>query len=53
MLSEVDEAKITLEVNKIDGFSKLHDVQFEEKGIREWRSYGVERGKKSLLTSWC
>ncbi|CAH3129954.1 unnamed protein product, partial [Pocillopora meandrina] len=28
---EVDEAKITLEVNKIDGFSKLHNVQFEEK----------------------
>ena len=36
---EVDEAKISLEVNKIDGFSKLHSVQFEEKGIRVWRSY--------------
>ena len=43
---EVDEAKITLEVNKIDGFSKLHNVQFEEKGIREWRSYGIGRGKE-------
>ena len=43
---EVDEAKITLEVNKIDGFSKLHNVQFEEKGILVWRSCGTERGKE-------
>ena len=43
---EVDEAKITLEVNKIDGFSKLHNVQFEEKGIRVWRSYRIGRGKE-------
>ena len=44
---EVDEAKITgLEVNKIDGFSKLHNVQFEEKGIRVWRSYRIWRGKE-------
>ena len=42
---EVDEAKITLEVNKIDGFSKLHNVQFEE-GIRVWRSYRIGRGKE-------
>ena len=33
-------------MNKIDGFSKLHNVQFEEKGIRVWRSCGTERGKK-------
>ena len=30
----VGEAKETLVVNKIDGFSKLHNIQFEEKGIR-------------------
>ena len=30
----VDEAKNTLEVNKIDGFSKLHNFQIEEEGIR-------------------
>ena len=30
----VDETKKTLEVNKIEGFSKLHNIQFEEKGIR-------------------
>ena len=33
-------------MNKIDGFSKLHNVQFEEKGILVWRSCGTERGKK-------
>ena len=33
-------------MNKIDGFSKLHNVQFEEKGIRVWRSCGTERGKE-------
>ena len=33
-------------MNKIDGFSKLNNVQFEEKGIRVWRSCGTERGKE-------
>lgn len=28
---EVDESKRTLEVNKIDCFSKLHNIQFGEK----------------------
>ena len=42
----VDMTKKTLHVNKIEGFSKLHNVQFEEKGIRVWRSYGVGRGKE-------
>ena len=42
----VDETKKTLEVNRIDGFSMLHNIQFEEKGIRVWRSYGVGRGKE-------
>lgn len=50
----VDEANISLEVNKIDGFSKLHNIKFEEEGIRVWRSYGVGRGKevpfKNLVT---
>ena len=41
----VDETK-TLEVSKIEGFSKLHNIQFEEKGIRVWRRYGVGRGKE-------
>ena len=35
-----------LDVNKIEGFSKLHNIQFEEKGIRVWRSYRVGRGKE-------
>ena len=42
----VDETKKTLEVNKIEGLSKLHNIQFQEKGIRVWRSYGVGRGKE-------
>ena len=42
----VDETKKTLEVNKIEGFRKLYNIQFEEKGIRVWRSYGVGRGKE-------
>ena len=33
-------------MNKIDGFSKLHNIQFEQKGIRVWRSYGIGRGKE-------
>lgn len=41
----VDEEKETLQVKKIDGFSKLHNIQFEENGIRVWRSYGIGRGK--------
>ncbi|PFX12870.1 Protein sidekick-2 [Stylophora pistillata] len=43
---EVDESKRTLEVNKIDCFSKLHNIQFGEKSIRAWRSYGIGRGKE-------
>ena len=31
-----------LDVNKIEGFSKLHNIQ----GIRVWRSYRVGRGKE-------
>ena len=42
----VDETKKTLEVKKIEGFSKLHNIQFEEKGIRVWRSYRVGCGKE-------
>ena len=43
---EVDEAKIALEMNELDGFSKLHNVKLEKKGIRVWRSYGIERGRE-------
>ena len=35
-----------LDVNKIEEFSKLRNIQFEEKGIRVWRSYRVGRGKE-------
>ncbi|XP_022799302.1 uncharacterized protein LOC111337286 [Stylophora pistillata] len=43
---EFDESKRTLEGNKIDGFSKLHNIQFGENSIRAWRSYGIGRGKE-------
>ncbi|CAB4028800.1 Retrovirus-related Pol poly, partial [Paramuricea clavata] len=43
---EVDEEKETLQVKKIDGFGKLHNIQFEEKGIRVWKAYGIGRGKE-------
>ena len=33
----VDEAKKELKVNKIDSFRKLHNFQFEQKGIHVWR----------------
>ena len=42
----VDKTKRTLDVNKIEGFSKLHNIQCEEKGIRVWRSYEVGCGKE-------
>ena len=38
-----------LDVNKIEEFSKLRNIQFEEKGIRVWRSYRVGRGKEVPL----
>lgn len=41
----VDEEKETLQVNKLDGFSKLHNIEFEEKGIHVW-SYRIGPGKK-------
>jgi len=47
----VDETKETLDVNKVEGFSKLRNIQFEEKGIRvgvrmEWAAV-----RRFLLTS--
>jgi hypothetical protein len=42
----VNEEKETLQVKKIDGFGKLHNIQFEEKGIRVWKAYGIGCGKE-------
>ena len=41
----VNEKKKTLEVNKIDGFSKFHNFKFELEGIRVRRAYGIGQGK--------
>lgn len=37
----VDETKKILDMNNIEGFSKLNNFQFEQNGICVWRSYGV------------
>ena len=42
----VDETRKMLEVKKMEGFNRLHNFQFEEKGIRVWRSYGKGPGKE-------
>ena len=41
----VNETTKIAEVKKIEGFSKLHNFSFENKGIRVWRSYGISNGK--------
>ena len=40
----VNEIQKTLEVNKMDGFSKYHNFIFELNGIRVWRADGVGKG---------
>ena len=42
----VDETRKTLEVKKMVGFKRLHNFQFEEKGIRVWRSHGKGPGEE-------
>ena len=42
----VDETRKMLEVKKTEGINRLHNFQFEEKGIRVWRSYGKGPGKE-------
>ncbi|XP_078352890.1 uncharacterized protein LOC144637689 [Oculina patagonica] len=41
----IDEKKNTLNVNKIDGLSKLHNFTYDDKGLRVWRAYGIGPGK--------
>jgi len=41
----VNETQKTLEVNKVDSFSRYHNFKFELNGIRVWRAYGVGKGK--------
>ena len=41
----VNETQKTLEVHKIEGFSKYHNFKFEVEGIRAWRAYGVGLGR--------
>ena len=41
----INETQNTLEVHKIEGFSKYHNFKFEVEGIRGWRAYGVGLGR--------
>ena len=41
----INETQKTLEVHKIEGFSKYHNFKFEVEGIRAWRAYGVGLGR--------
>ena len=34
-----------LKVNKIHGFSKLHNFTYDDKGLRVWRAYDIGPGK--------
>ena len=49
----ISESDKTAEVNKIDGFSKLHNFCYEDKGVRVWRSYCVGSGKLMSYESLC
>ena len=40
-----NETQTTLEVNKVDAFSRYHNFKFELNGIRMWRAYGVGKSK--------
>jgi len=41
----IDEKKNNLKVNKTDGFSKLHNLTYDDKGLRVWRAYDIGPGK--------
>ena len=42
-----DESKRTLEVNKMDAFSRCHNFKFEKNGVRVWKAYGI--GPRNLI----
>ena len=39
-----DESKRTLEVNKMDAFSRYHNFKFEKNEVRVWKAYGTGPG---------
>lgn len=44
-VSNVDESKKELTINKIQNFSCYHNFSYEESGVRVWKSYGMGKGK--------
>ena len=41
----IEEKKDNLKVNEIDGFSKLHNFMWDNKGLGVWRAYDIGPGK--------
>ena len=44
-VGKVDETKNSLEMKKLDNFSKFHNFEFEDTGIRMWKAYKIGEGK--------
>ena len=45
----IDKKKKNLSIQKINGFSKLHNFKYDDKGLRVWRAYEVGQGKLIAL----
>jgi len=44
-VSVVTELKKALSVNKIEELGSLHNIQFEDSGLRVWKCYGIGIGE--------
>ena len=44
-VGKIDEAKNSLVIKKVKGFSTIHNFQYESNGIRLWKAYGIGDGK--------
>ena len=42
----INEAKNSLEIKKVKGFSTFHNFQYESNGIRLWKAYGIGEGSR-------
>ena len=45
----IEEQNKTLEMNKIDDYSKLHNFKFTKTGLRVWKAFDIGPGKLLLL----
>ena len=44
-VGKIEEAKNSLVIKKVKGFSTIHNFQYESNGIRLWKAYGIGDGK--------